>query len=182
MQYLFAWIVHITPFIISYVLSALYLSVFFFQFFAQMNTPHFEDPSRSMWVFPKIVVPQIIHGLIGFSIINHPFWGTPIFGNTHVDLHDTFPCFSVWLSDSKKNQKRLGVRKTGFQPPRKNVRFLWATNNLFVIHQIHQRFFHTKYMLSLKLTLRLCKKNRAPKGISSLQASISRGVNTCCEF
>ena len=23
--------------------------------------------------------------LIGFSIINHPFWGTPIFGNTHMD-------------------------------------------------------------------------------------------------
>ena len=22
---------------------------------------------------------------IGFSIINHPFWGTPIFGNTHMD-------------------------------------------------------------------------------------------------
>ena len=22
--------------------------------------------------------------LIGFSIINHPFWGTPIFGNTHL--------------------------------------------------------------------------------------------------
>ena len=22
--------------------------------------------------------------LIGFSTINHPFWGTPIFGNTHV--------------------------------------------------------------------------------------------------
>ena len=22
--------------------------------------------------------------LIGFSIINHPFWGTPIFGNIHV--------------------------------------------------------------------------------------------------
>ena len=22
--------------------------------------------------------------LIGFSIINHPFWGTIIFGNTHV--------------------------------------------------------------------------------------------------
>ena len=22
--------------------------------------------------------------LIRFSIINHPFWGTPIFGNTHV--------------------------------------------------------------------------------------------------
>ena len=24
--------------------------------------------------------------LIGFSIINHPFWGTPIFGNTHMSL------------------------------------------------------------------------------------------------
>ena len=22
--------------------------------------------------------------LIGFSIIYHPFWGTPIFGNTHI--------------------------------------------------------------------------------------------------
>ena len=24
--------------------------------------------------------------LIGFSIINHPFWGTPIFGNTHMPM------------------------------------------------------------------------------------------------
>ena len=24
--------------------------------------------------------------LIGFFIINHPFWGTPIFGNTHILL------------------------------------------------------------------------------------------------
>ena len=24
--------------------------------------------------------------LIGFSIINHPFWGTLIFGNTHINL------------------------------------------------------------------------------------------------
>ena len=23
--------------------------------------------------------------LIGFSILNHPFWCTPIFGNTHID-------------------------------------------------------------------------------------------------
>ncbi len=22
--------------------------------------------------------------LVGFSIINHPFWGTPIFGNIHI--------------------------------------------------------------------------------------------------
>ena len=30
--------------------------------------------------------PQIIHLFIGFSIINHPFWDTPIFGNTHIYL------------------------------------------------------------------------------------------------
>ena len=29
--------------------------------------------------------PQIIHLLIGISIINFPFWGTPIFGNTHME-------------------------------------------------------------------------------------------------
>ena len=26
--------------------------------------------------------------LIGFSIINHPFWGTPIFGNTHISTSE----------------------------------------------------------------------------------------------
>ncbi len=33
------------------------------------------------WVFPKRggFTPQIIHLLIGFSLINHPFWGTTIF-------------------------------------------------------------------------------------------------------
>ena len=26
--------------------------------------------------------------LIGLSIINHPFWGTAIFGNTHIYIYD----------------------------------------------------------------------------------------------
>ena len=29
--------------------------------------------------------------LIGFSIINHPFWGTPIFGNTHIETVEFDP-------------------------------------------------------------------------------------------
>ena len=37
---------------------------------------------RHIWVFPKIGAKSSI--LIGFSIINHPFWGTPIFGYTHI--------------------------------------------------------------------------------------------------
>ena len=34
---------------------------------------------------PKIVgFPPKSSVLMGFSIINHPFWGTPIFGNTQM--------------------------------------------------------------------------------------------------
>ena len=39
-----------------------------------------------IWMFPKIVVPPNHPILIGFSIINHPFLGSPIFGNTHMFL------------------------------------------------------------------------------------------------
>ena len=37
--------------------------------------------------FPKIGgFSHPNHALnIGFSVINHPFWGTPIFGSTHID-------------------------------------------------------------------------------------------------
>ena len=31
--------------------------------------------------------------LIGYSIVNHPFWGTPIFGNTHM-VNDDPTAFS----------------------------------------------------------------------------------------
>ena len=48
------------------------------------DLPHGHPVSElNIWVFPRIGVPPIIH-LIGFSIINHPFWGTPIFGTTHI--------------------------------------------------------------------------------------------------
>ena len=42
-----------------------------------------------IWVFPKIVVPKSSI-LIRFSIINYPFWGTPIFGNAHIHLSGVF--------------------------------------------------------------------------------------------
>ena len=34
--------------------------------------------------------------LIGFSIINHPFWGTPVFGNTHIPTWNlkNYPIFT----------------------------------------------------------------------------------------
>ena len=40
--------------------------------------------ARMIGMFPKIMgFPPKSSILIGFSIINHPFLGTPIFGNTH---------------------------------------------------------------------------------------------------
>ena len=49
----------------------------------QRQSYHFS--LAAIWGFPKIVVPLNHPFLIRFSIINHPFWGTLIFGNTHID-------------------------------------------------------------------------------------------------
>ena len=54
-----------------------------------------------IWMFPKIGVPQSSI-LIGFSITNHPFWGTPIVGNTHMDSQKKSPAkFEGQLLQSK---------------------------------------------------------------------------------
>ena len=39
--------------------------------------------------------------LIGFSIINHPFWGTPIFGNTHMSLDVPHFFWPIYLPTEK---------------------------------------------------------------------------------
>ena len=49
-----------------------------------LRFPRFSKKMILIWMFPKIVVPPNHPILIGFCIINHPFWGTPILGNTHI--------------------------------------------------------------------------------------------------
>ena len=63
----------------------------------------------NIWVFPKIGGKHPRSSiLIGFSLINHPFWGTLIFGNTHIysnnwnksekQLQDnTYELMMLWL-------------------------------------------------------------------------------------
>ena len=50
----------------------------------------------TIWRFPKIGIPQIIHLTFGFSIIIHPFWGSIILGNFHIvkNLHTKTPLTS----------------------------------------------------------------------------------------
>ena len=46
--------------------------------------------------------------LIGFSIINHPFWGTPIFGNTHIYIYIS----RYWCLDSVPLRPSLQLART----------------------------------------------------------------------
>ena len=76
-----------------------------------------------IWMFPKIVVPPNHPILIGFSIINYPFWGTPIFGNSHIFFKDVDikqpPLFSVnsgkthtWMSQEVSKWLVNGLQPT----------------------------------------------------------------------
>ena len=38
--------------------------------------------------------------LIGFSIINHPFWGIPIFGNIHIYFVEMAPKIKTKITSS----------------------------------------------------------------------------------
>ena len=51
---------------------------------ASSSLVHLLKPGGNIWMFPKIVVWPKSSILIGYSFINHPFWGTPILGNIHI--------------------------------------------------------------------------------------------------
>ena len=72
--------------------------------------------------------------LIGFSIINHPFWGTHIFGNTHIRLlkRKGFGCDSSILVFAQDEVSKFfhptleGLTDVVFDGP-KRVVFLMCT-------------------------------------------------------
>ena len=64
-----------------------------------------------IWMFPKIVgFPPKSSNLIGFSIINHPFWGTPIFGNTHIQNSIQMVFFFAGSKGDEKFQQKPGTK------------------------------------------------------------------------
>ena len=60
-----------------------------------------------IWMFPKIGGTPKSSILIGFSIINHPFWGTPIFGNTHI--YPKQPGALFFIAQGKDNSRKTTV-------------------------------------------------------------------------
>ena len=81
--------------------------------------------------------------LIGISIINHPFWGIPIFGNTHiVNIQSTWKC--VCLQATQTNPLSLYLKRKGddmipnqlhnffaIHPTNQHDRFLGWSNSIF---------------------------------------------------
>ena len=50
--------------------------------------------------------------LIGFSIINHPFWGTSIYGNTHICIYIYgFPMFLAVVSSPGLCDANMSVER-----------------------------------------------------------------------
>ena len=94
-------------------------------------------------MFPKIgVFPPKSSILIGFSLINHPFWGTIIFGNTPVDTEMFakvvvgFEFLLALLSQRVSKKARIFI-------------FTQLTFSLL--------FFHLFYMNSYKYTVKAIK-------------------------
>ena len=73
-------------------------------------SPHNTFQARMRWVDVDVSensgFPPKSSILIGFSIINHPFWGTPIFGNTHV-VWGWSCCLLEWIC--LHEQRGLGM-------------------------------------------------------------------------
>ena len=58
--------------------------------------------------------------LIEFSIINDPFWGTPIFGNTQINdiilLNVIIQFYSIQLAKFHRHVTKKGILVWGFPP------------------------------------------------------------------
>ena len=97
------------------------------------------------WVFPKIMgKPPKSSVLIGFSIINHPFWGTPNFGNIQILPHETglledHFTFEMALFFTEKN---VSFREWNFRSILAKLSDSWfgiGSYWLFLFGKIHKR-------------------------------------------
>ncbi len=73
--------------------------------------------------------------LIGFFIINHPFWGTPIFGNIQIDLYKTKTSSLCMIST-----EQLLFANYHFQLHPKFHLTLWPPNEICPVPPIQRCF------------------------------------------
>ena len=58
--------------------------------------------------------------LIGFSIVNHPFWGTPIFGNTHINTTHLVGSPSLSLEAERRTLQGINISHLGSPGEKEN--------------------------------------------------------------
>ena len=88
------------------------------------------NPLSGIWVFPKtgVYTPKSSI-LIGFSLMNHPFWGTTIFGNTHIltastdfSIETTRPIShqhirELWMTHPNFSSGKKLLKESGYKWP-----------------------------------------------------------------
>ena len=72
--------------------------------------------------------------LIGFSIINHPFWGTPIFGNTHISCLVFFGTAKKRRFPEQKSKFRAGCWPSTFS--KKHLSGIPSRCESNIVHQL----------------------------------------------
>ena len=77
--------------------------------------------------------------LIGISIINHPFWGTPIFGNTHIIAEATSNLKSQ--RECQTCQGRRLARQLAALFPQRCIRF-FSNNQFFPLQKQQRHHYH----------------------------------------
>ena len=75
--------------------------------------------------------------LIGFSIINHPFWITPIFGNTHKLILDPHLKLDDFVSHGDRTKgKPMAALKLLCSPPWNVNNFMSPKESRWMIHDL----------------------------------------------
>ena len=94
---------------------------------------YFKKSLSLLWGFPKIVVfPPKSSISIGFSIINHPFWGF----SHHFWKHPYWPkCSTMFLFHAKESKREtagmVGMAQTAGNSPRERRLQSWVKKYIF---------------------------------------------------
>ena len=105
--------------------------------------------------------------LIGFSIINHPFWGTPIFGNTNLQrsIKNDNPCGRHFFWDNVLHPPLEGDDGSEFPKCHWNMEPKQKTGWIHGSQKQIQHFGHQNAPMFVANSLKVVTKTVAPFGV-----------------
>ena len=93
-------------------------------------------------MFPKNSGTPKSSSLIGFSSINHPFWGTPIFGNTHIFTKSKSSFSKLNINDTIPQTIRHHPSNNATPPP---TSFPWNSSFKLTVSDLSGDFWCQQY-------------------------------------